>query len=50
VLLLIRCILTHSFDRWFAAGYAIWVMIFIASVKLALTETGGSMAATILKP
>lgn len=50
VLLLIRGILTHSFDRWFAAGYAIWVVILIASVRLALTDTGGALAATILKP
>lgn len=31
VLLLIRCILTRSFDRWFAGGYAFWVICFIAS-------------------
>jgi hypothetical protein len=49
VLLLIRCILTRSFDRWFALGYAAWVIIFIASEKLALTETWSAMAATILK-
>ena len=49
VLLLIRCILTRSFDRWFALGYAVWVVIFIASEKLALTETWSAMAATILK-
>ncbi len=50
VLLLIRCILSRSFDRWFAFGYAVWVVIFIASEKLALTETWSAMAATILKP
>jgi hypothetical protein len=50
VLLLIRCMLTRSFDRWFALGYGVWVVIFIASVKLALTETWSGMAATILKP
>jgi hypothetical protein len=49
VLLLIRCILPRSFDRWFALGYAVWVVIFIASEKLALTETWSAMAATILK-
>ena len=49
VLLLIRCILTRSFDRWFAFVYAVWVIIFIASEKLALTETWSAMAATILK-
>jgi hypothetical protein len=50
VLLLIRCILARSFDRWFSAGYAFWVMIFIASVRLALTEAWGGTVATILKP
>ena len=50
VLWLIRCILTRSLDRWFALGYAVWVLIFIASERLALTETWGGMAATILKP
>lgn len=48
-LLLIRCILTRSFDRWFGMGYAIWVILFIASEKLALTETWSAMAAAILK-
>jgi hypothetical protein len=50
VLLLIRCILTRGLDRWFALGYAVWIVIFIASEKLALTQTWGAMAATILKP
>jgi hypothetical protein len=50
VLLLIRCIVTRSFDRWLAMGYAVWVIVFIASEKLALTETWSAMAATILKP
>jgi len=49
LLLLIRCILTRSFDRWFAMGYAVWVAIFVASEKLALTETWSAMAAAILK-
>lgn len=49
VLLLIRCTVTRSFDRWFATGYAFWVITFIASEKLALTEAWSAMAATILK-
>ena len=49
LLLLIRAILTRSFDRWLAAGYACWVIIYIASEKLALTEAWSSMAASILK-
>lgn len=48
-LLLVRCVLTRSFDRWFVAGYACWVVLCIASEKLALTETWSAAAATILK-
>lgn len=49
LLLLIRCILTRSFDRSLALGYAFWVVIFIASEKLALTDAWSAMAAAILK-
>jgi hypothetical protein len=49
VLLLIRCALNRSLDRWFAIGYAPWVILFIASERLALTETWSTAAATILK-
>src|SRR5258707_122424 len=49
VLLLIRCALNRGLDHWFAIGYAAWVILFIASEKLALTETWSAAAATILK-
>ena len=49
LLLLIRGIQTRSFDRWFAAGYACWVILYIASEKLALTDAWSAMAAAILK-
>lgn len=49
-LLLIRSTVTRSFDRWFAVGYTAWVILFIASVKLALTDGWSFAAATILKP
>jgi hypothetical protein len=49
VLLLIRCAVTRSFDRWFAIGYAAWVILFIASEELALTDAWSAAAATILK-
>ena len=48
-LLLIRCGMMRSVDGWFATGYTCWVILFIASEKLALTETWGSVAAAILK-
>lgn len=49
VLLLIRCFVTRSFDRWLAVGYAFWVVIFIASEKLAQTDAWSARAAAILK-
>jgi hypothetical protein len=47
ILLLIRCIATRSVDRWFAAEYAVFVILIVASEKLALTDTAA--AAIILK-
>ncbi len=49
VLLLIRCAVTRSFDRWLATGFACWVVIFMAVEKLALTDAWSGMAAAILK-
>jgi len=49
MLLLIRAIATRSFDRWFALGYAFWVVIFITSEKLAMTQAWSARAAAILK-
>jgi hypothetical protein len=49
ILLLMRCIATRNFDRWFAAEYAVFVILFIASEKLALTDTWATVAAIVLK-
>lgn len=49
VLLLIRCTVTRTFDRWLAMGYASWIIIFITADKLALTDAWSAMAAAILK-
>ena len=49
ILLLIRCILIRSFDRWFAAGYSLLVIVIIASAKLAMTDAWATMAAAILR-
>lgn len=48
LLLLVRCALTRSFDRWLAAAYAVWVLAFIASTDLAFTETWTRLATKIL--
>ena len=50
VLLLIRCILTRGFDRWFAAEYAVFATFIFASEKLAMTDTWAAIAVAILKP
>ena len=48
LLLLLRCAMTRTFDRWFAAGYAFWVLAFIASTDLALTDAWSRLAIKIL--
>ncbi len=48
-LLLIRCVLVRQVDRWFVAGYLVWVAVFIASEKLAMTDAWATLAAAILK-
>lgn len=50
VLLLIRVAMTHRLDPWLAAGYAIWVIAYIASTDLSMTETWSRMATRILAP
>jgi len=49
LMLLVRCIVTRSFDRWFAAGYVVWVTLFIASEIISRTEMWSSVATAILK-
>ena len=49
ILLLVRFAMTRSFEPWFAGGYAVWVIAFIAAENLALTHAWSQMAARILK-
>jgi hypothetical protein len=48
LLLLIRVGMTRRFDPWFAGGYAMWVVAYIGSTNLSLTETWSRMATKIL--
>lgn len=48
-LMLVRFAMTRSFEPWFAAGYAVWVIAYIAADKLALTGAWTRMATVILK-
>ena len=49
LLLLIRIAATRRFDPWFAGGYAAWVVAYIGSTQLSLTEAWSRMAAEILR-
>ncbi|UWZ83407.1 hypothetical protein [Occallatibacter riparius] len=48
LLLLFRQGMTRKFDLWFAGGYAIWIVAYIASTSLSLTDTWSRMATRIL--
>lgn len=48
LLLLVHCAMTRAFDRWFAIGYAAWVVAFVVSTKLAMTGTWDAIAKRIL--
>ena len=45
--LLVRALLTTSFDRWFAIGYVAMVVIYVAAATLAVSETWSQLAAAI---
>lgn len=49
ILLLVSCAVTRTLDRWFAIGYSLWVIAFIACTKLALTGTWDAIARKILQ-
>lgn len=49
LLLAIRCAMTRTFDRWFAASWALLSIVFISSTYLAETAMWGRMAAMILR-
>jgi hypothetical protein len=48
VLLLVRFAMTRMLDKWLAASYAIWVIAYIASTYLALTQTWSRLASFVL--
>jgi hypothetical protein len=48
ILLLGRFVTTRKFDPWFAGGYAFWVIAYIASTDLSLTDAWSRMATRIL--
>ena len=48
VFLLVRQGMTRKFGPWFAGGYALWVVAYIAATSLSLTDTWRRMATRIL--
>ena len=40
--------MTRKFDPWFSGGYALWVVAYVASTNLSLTDTWSRMATRIL--
>jgi hypothetical protein len=48
-LLLLRCAMNRSVDRWFAAGYAACMVVLVVASKLSLTSTWMNWAGAILK-
>lgn len=49
ILLLVRYVRTRSLDRWFAAGYAACVVVFVLAGELALTSAWGAVASRLFK-
>ena len=49
LLVLTRLALTRRFDRWLVGGYATCMIVLITAGQLALTDTWGVWAATLLK-
>jgi hypothetical protein len=47
LLLLARSLLKRAFDRWFAAGYAAMVVLYVAAAKLAASDGWGYLARVI---
>lgn len=49
VLLAVRCLLTRSFDRWFAAGFGALVVASFGMVQLAPTDLWASVSTALLR-
>jgi hypothetical protein len=49
LLLLLRCFMNRGLDRWFAVGYAAFVIAFVAAEQLSHSNLWSDWAVTILK-
>ncbi len=48
LLLLVRLLMTRSFDRWFAAGYAFMVITYLVAEQLSRTHTWHNLASGLI--
>ena len=48
-LLLLRCAMTRSVDRWFVGGLAAYMVVVLVASKLLLTDTWMNWASAIFK-
>lgn len=49
IFLLVRTLMTHPFDRWFAAGFGFMVITYLAAEQLSRTETWHHWASALFK-
>jgi len=47
VLLLVRSLLSRAFDRWFAAGYAAMIVLYVAASEFAVSDAWSWLAKAI---
>lgn len=47
VFLLVRSLLSRAFDRWFAAGYAAMIVLYVAASKFAVSEAWSWLAEAV---
>ncbi len=47
VFLLVRSLLSRAFDRWFAAGYAAMIVLYVAASKFAVSDAWGWLAKAV---
>jgi len=47
--LLIRSLIGRAFDRWFVAGYAVMIVLYVAASKFAVSDVWSNLAKAIFK-
>jgi hypothetical protein len=47
VFLLVRSLMGRAFDRWFATGYAVMVVIYVAACRIAVSDAWNQLAKAV---